>query len=115
MYIPPPQTRIIDIATVSLTGFRKIARKERHLHEAATTFAIRGADIDAILDSQDQDRILDIPEEYQEFVTLFSEAGANKLPPHQPSDHKIQLREGMTPSFGPLYSLSEQELEALRK
>ena len=91
MDIPPPQTRTIDIAAVSLPGFRKIARKDRRLYETATTFAISAADIDAMLDSQDQDRILDIPEEYQEFTTLFSEAEANKLPPHRSSDHKIQL------------------------
>jgi hypothetical protein len=46
--------------------------------------------------------------------TLFSEAEANRLPPHRPGDHRIQLKEGAAPSFGPLYSLSKQELEALR-
>ena len=68
-----------------------------------------------MLDSQDQDRIFDIPDEYQEFAKLFSEVEANKLQPHQPSNHKIQLREGTTPSFWPLYSLSKQELEELGK
>ena len=60
---------------------------------------------------------IEIPEEYQEFKALFSEEEANKLPPHRPGDHYIQLnlKEGTTPSFGPLYSLSKYELEALRK
>ena len=58
---------------------------------------------------------IEIPEEYQEFKALFSEEEANKLPPYQPGNHHIQLKEGTTPSFGPLYSLSKHELEALRK
>ena len=115
MDIPPPRPRTIDIATVSLTGFRKTVRKEKRLHKAATTFAISAADIDAMLEQPDQDRTLQIPMEYQGFRTLFSELEANKLPPHRPGDHRIQLRQGTAPSFGPLYSLSTQELEALRK
>ena len=115
MNLPPPRPRTIDIATVSLTGFRKMVRKEKCLHVAATTFTISVADIDAMLDQPDQNRTPEIPDEYQEFATLISEAEANKLPPHRPGNHQIQLREGTTPSFGPLYSLSKQELEALRK
>src|SRR6266699_6563960 len=62
-----------------------------------------------------KDAPVDIPPEYQEFGNLFYEADANKLPPHRPGDHRIPMREGTAPSFGPLYSLSRQELEALRK
>ena len=111
MEIPPIRPRTIDIAAISLTAFRKTVKKERRLHEAATTFAISSADINAMLDQPDKDRILDVPKEYQEFRTLFSEVEANKLPPHRPGDHHIQLREGTVPSFGPLYSLSKYELE----
>ena len=56
MDIPPLRPRSIDIATISLTGFRKIVRKENRLHKAATTFAISAADIDTILELLDQDR-----------------------------------------------------------
>ena len=115
MEIPPTRPRTIDIAAISLNAFRKTVKKERRLHEAATTFAISSADINAMLDQLDKDRILDVPKEYQEFMTLFSETEANKLPPHRPNDHQIQLKQGTIPSFGPLYSLSKHELEALRK
>ena len=67
-----------------------------------------------MLDPSNNDDPADIPPEYQEFRSLFSEKEANKLPPHRPGDHRIPLREGTAPSFGPLYSLSRQELEALR-
>ena len=40
---------------------------------------------------------------------------AKALPPHRPYDHKILLREGFTPPFGSLYSLSKTELQALKE
>ena len=64
MDIPPPRPRTIDIAAVSLTGFRKTVRKEKCLYEPATTFAISAADIDAMLEQPDQDRTPEIPREY---------------------------------------------------
>ena len=115
MDIPPARPRVINIAAISLTGFRKTVRMEKRLHEAATTFAISAADIDAMLENPGQDRTPDIPREYQDFAILFSEVGANKLPPYRPGDHWIQLHKGAAPSFRPLYSLSKPELEALCK
>jgi len=56
-----------------------------------------------------------IPKEYHNFLPLFSEALAKKLPPHRSYDHKIPLREGFTPPFGCLYSLSKTELETLKE
>ena len=55
-----------------------------------------------------------VPEEYHDFLPLFEEAVANQLPPHRSSDHTIPLKEGFQPPFGPLYSLSRFELEALK-
>jgi hypothetical protein len=40
---------------------------------------------------------------------------ANKLPLHHPYDYCIPVKEGFTLPFGPIYSLSRTELEALRK
>ena len=82
MDIPPPRPRTIEIATISLTAFRKTVKKECHLHKAATTFTISAADIDTMLEQRNQERTPDIPEEYQEFATLFAEVEANRLPPH---------------------------------
>jgi hypothetical protein len=56
-----------------------------------------------------------VPPEYHIFLPLFSEAEANKLPLHHPYDHCIPLKEDFTPPFGPIYSLSWTELEALWK
>ena len=76
---------------------------------------ISSADIDAMLAPPIKGVPFDIPKEYQEFTTFFSEDEANKLPPHRPGDYQIQLKEGTVLSFGPLDSLSKHELEALCK
>lgn len=95
---PPPArprttaTKNINISAVSLTAFRKIAKKEKRLYDKASTFAISTADIDAMLDPPTKDDPIDIPSEYQDLKNLFSEAEANKLPPHRPSDHTIPLK-----------------------
>ncbi|EAL17174.1 hypothetical protein CNBN1990 [Cryptococcus deneoformans B-3501A] len=40
---------------------------------------------------------------------------ADTLPEHRSFDHHIPLEEGKNPPFGPIYNLSETELEALRE
>src|SRR5437764_13191104 len=48
-------------------------------------------------------------------MALFSKIkGPEALPKHQPWDHTIPLQEGKQPTFRPVYSCSEKELEALR-
>ena len=56
-----------------------------------------------------------IPSEYHDFADVFSEAHANTLAPHRPYDLKINLEEGSSPPWGPIYSLSQSELLALRE
>ena len=55
-----------------------------------------------------------VPPEYHEFADLFSKAEPEKLPPHRPYDHTIPIEPGTTPTFGPIYSMSPKELEALK-
>ena len=56
-----------------------------------------------------------VPEEYKEFADVFSDSLSEKLPEHRPYDLKINLEEGAQPPLGPIYSLSESELKALRE
>jgi hypothetical protein len=56
-----------------------------------------------------------IPEDYHDFADVFSEVKANTLPPHRPYDLKINLEDGTSPPPGPIYSLSQSELKALRE
>ena len=56
----------------------------------------------------------DLPEHYREWASVFSEEEINKLPEHSSWDHEINLVEGATPPFGPIYPLNEKELSVLR-
>ncbi|SJL12778.1 related to TY3B TY3B protein [Armillaria ostoyae] len=57
----------------------------------------------------------DVPAEYHDFADVFSDSLSEKLPEHRPYDLKINLEEGTSPPLGPIYSLSESELKALRE
>ena len=54
-------------------------------------------------------------EEYHDFADVVSKSKAGILAEHQPYDLKITLDEGTVPPFGPIYSLSQEELVALHK
>ena len=56
-----------------------------------------------------------LPEEYRDFVDVFSKSKAGKLAKHRPYNLKITLNEGTVPLFGLIYSLSQEELAALCK
>ncbi|SDA02660.1 BZ3500_MvSof-1268-A1-R1_Chr7-2g09543 [Microbotryum saponariae] len=54
-----------------------------------------------------------LPSEYHHLLQAFSKAQADTLPPHRPFDLAIEIEDGKQPPFGPLYPLSEKELQAL--
>ena len=56
-----------------------------------------------------------LPEEYYEFLDLFSKKRADTLPERRSYDHKIPLMEGKEPSYGPLYGMSRDKLLVLQK
>ena len=57
-----------------------------------------------------------IPVEHREYRKLFEEEPDEEaLPAHQPYDHEIKLKEGTHPTKKPIYPLSAEKLEALRK
>ena len=60
------------------------------------------------------DPAIKLPQEFHEFLELFSEK-KKKLPPHRPYDHKINFIEGKQPGYGFLYSMSQGELQVLKK
>ncbi|KAI0995439.1 Transposon Tf2-9 polyprotein [Podosphaera aphanis] len=45
---------------------------------------------------------------------MMDETLANKLPPRRSYDHKIPLKDGKEPPFGPLYGMSRDELMVLK-
>ena len=54
-----------------------------------------------------------IPPDYHEFTDNFSKTRASAPTLHQPYNLKIELEEGTSPPFGPIYSLSQSELKSL--
>ncbi len=55
-----------------------------------------------------------LPDKYKDFVDVFEKINADQLPAHHPYDCPIDLEEGHSPPFGPIYGLSKPELQALR-
>ena len=76
-------------------------------------------DIDKVIEAKDlMDRPLEeiVPEQYHEFLPLINKVLADCRPPHQPGiDHEVRLKEGETPTWGPLYSMTRAELVTLKE
>ena len=73
-------------------------------------------ELDEVLNGKRPDDIHHlVPEHFHDFLHLFREEDARKLPPHRPYDHKIPLKPGTEPPFGPLYGMSHQELQTLKE
>ena len=56
-----------------------------------------------------------IPAAYHHHLPLFTKQAADKLPPHRYIDHAIELLPDSKPPFGPMYQMSDLELQALKK
>jgi hypothetical protein len=52
--------------------------------------------------------------EYHDYSDMFSKFKADSLAEHQPYDLKIDLEENSAPPIGPIYLLSQTELQALQ-
>ena len=82
---------------------------------AATTSLVPGTHSSLSEPSNEEEELRRaIPREYHDFLDVFSKSEADSLPPHRPYDHAIELEPGTTPPHGPIYRLSETELETLR-
>jgi len=56
-----------------------------------------------------------VPKEYWQFSDIFYKQKAKSLPSHRSYDLSIQIEEGFSPPFGPIYSLFTVELQTLRE
>ena len=57
-----------------------------------------------------------LPPQYHEFLDIFSKDDTDKLPPLRPGvDHEIKMEPGIQAPSGPLYGMSREELEVLKK
>jgi hypothetical protein len=101
---------------IGAVPFVRLADRARRASEGYTVFAVTLQDIEKALASKVTiDPREKLPKEYYEFLDVFSKKEADKLPPHGPYDHKIQLKEGAEPPFGPMYDMSREKLLVLRE
>ena len=61
------------------------------------------------------DDIARVPVQFRPFLDIMGKEAADALPKHRSYDHEIRLKEGETAPWGPIYPLSEVELETLQE
>jgi len=67
------------------------------------------------IDREDRDPLELVPGKFKKYLDIMGKEAAKALPEHQPYDCKINLKEGETAPWGPIYPLSETELQTLRE
>ena len=115
--LPAHPDNPISVLALSATGYQRILKNEMQKYGKIHAFSLSLYSIHQALRDKEptkEDTLATIPKEYHDCLPMFRKVNADKLPPHRPNDHGIDLKEGFTPPFGPLYSLSRPELEALR-
>ena len=126
-YLPerPLGLQKVNIAFISIAACRNYSKRDYDM------FITLVEDIDNILRSEDlpllrvhstkiseehePEMVKQLPEEIQDLSDVFSPKKANRLPPHRPYDYEIKLLPGKDLPFGPLYSMSREELKTLRE
>ena len=56
-----------------------------------------------------------VPQEYYNFLDVFSKKDLDTLPPHRKYDYQIQLEKKQKPGHAPLYKMSPKELDAVKR
>ena len=56
-----------------------------------------------------------VPRQYHNLIPLFTKTEADKLLPHWYIDHAIPLLDKKKPLMGHMYSMSDSELQEVRK
>jgi hypothetical protein len=73
--------------------------------------------ISSTVTSQPRDKLEEavklVPQKFRDFISIMSQEAAEALPEHKPYNHAIDPNEAEQPPWGPVYALSEKELEVL--
>lgn len=106
-----PRHKQLQVAMIGAAAFLHLVNKQ-HLE----VFSVTLAELKNTPQAAQKDLRELVPEEYHSFLDLFDEAKSDKLPPRRPYDHKIPLKNpNSAPPFRPMYSMSHNELEVIRK
>ena len=93
------------ISTISLQQLREKGHKEPMFVFA---LSVKPSSI-----TKEESRI-QLPKQYHHYVDVFDKVKASTLPQHQLYDCPIDLQARKEPLWGPIYNLSQSELEVLR-
>ena len=107
-----PKTKDIDIAMIGADAYRAACRLK-----GAQVFAVSMKDIQYQAEKEARAETNPksvVPQEYYNFLDVFSKKNSDTLLSHQKYDHKIYLEEEQKPSHAPLYKMSPKELDAVK-
>ena len=111
MVLSPPTKKGLEIAQISVSACKSFARRGD-----CDMFVATIEDIDDALSPKESvDFLLKAPPELHDLSDVFSPQKADKLPPHRSYDHEIRLLPEAKLPYGPLYSMSREELQVLRE
>jgi len=66
------------------------------------------------IEEKDPIELETLPREYAQFKHLFRPEASEKMPPRRTFDHAIDLKEGSEPPWGPVYPMSQYQLNTLK-
>jgi len=64
---------------------------------------------------ENEDLLANVPTKFQPYLGIMGKEAADALPVHRPYDCKIDFCQGETAPWGPIYPLSEVELQTFRE
>jgi hypothetical protein len=103
-----------DIVMFNKASFLRAVKKGRLMVFKASLY-----DINKAIEAKDLKQWLleeIVPKRYYEFLPLLNKLLADRLPPHRLGiDHEVRLKNGETPTWGPLYSMSRAGLVILKE
>ena len=108
--------RNLNINMIGAAPFNHLVQKSRRNPSEVQIFSVTLRDIDiALAPKKHIDPATKLPAKYHDYLDVFSRSDADILPKHRPGyDHSIELVEGKVPTWGPLYSMSANELKVLK-
>ena len=107
--------RNMNISMIGAAPFNHLVQQsQKNLEIQIFSITLRDINI-ALAPKKHTDPATKLPSKYHDFLDVFSRKHADVLPKHRPGyDHTIELIEGKAPTWGPLYSMSADELKVLK-
>jgi len=108
-----PLLPVIDIQVLAAEAFAALAHEDLILIGSIKILTLSIIATLATEGAESEELPNHIPPCYRDFADVFLKVKANILPPHREYDHVIDLEPESTIPCGPIYQLSEVELEAV--